>query len=864
MALEKGLKIGPYEILAPLGAGGMGEVYRARDERLGRDVAVKVLPAEFADHPERVRRFEQEARAVAALNHPNILSIYDVGEHESAPYLVTELLEGESLREMLVEGPIPVRRAIDIGSQVAEGLAAAHEKGIVHRDLKPGNVFVTKEGRVKILDFGLARLVKGEGDSTPDSRAPTADPGTKPGILLGTMGYMSPEQVKGRPADARSDIFSLGVMLHEMLTGERDFKGDSDAEIMTAILKEDPAPLSELDLKVPPVLERTIVHCLEKNPGRRFQSARDIGFALESATSSSSVSVALPPLPEEVRNRRLKIMAGLAAATCLLVGLLSAGLLWGKYEYEKPAPSFNRVTFRRGSAGSARFTPDFQSVVYSAYWEGGEPDEIYVQRLASPDARSLGVRGRVVGTAGGSAFFLHDSTLSQIPLEGGVARDLLKNVDGADSGPAGIRFAVVRLDWERRDRNVFMRLEYPIGKVLVEATGQQGLEAPRISPDGKRVAYVWRDNFTKVPGDIRVVDTDGETRTLIRGWVNPGSLSWSPDGGEIWFTGSKTSNSPELHAVSLSGRERLVARLPGRVRLRDIASDGRVLITVGRERWEMRGRMAGDEVERDYSWLDGTATPILSSDGTQMVFDECLEGGGAGESVYHWRTGDPAPKKLASGAPFDVSPDWTRVLMFTGDQSQPRLKIVHINAGETRELAPGDLTNFVHGLWHPDGKRIVFVGGDARVKRALYVQDIAGGLPRLLAEGGLPFTFTPDRRYVLALPKAYGASVCFAMDGSGRKPVPFLKSNEWPLTFSEDGKSLFVWRIVPDECVFNVLKLDLKTGRRRPWLELRPPDRAGAHLVNGGSAVRITPNGRFYQYSYARTLQDIYLVEGLK
>ncbi len=306
MNLTRGTKLGPYEIVSLIGAGGMGEVYRARDNRLGRDVAVKVLPAEFANHPERVRRFEQEARAAGALNHPNIVAIYDVGEHEGVPYLVTELLEGESLRELLVEGKFPIRRAIDIGAQIAEGLAAAHDKGIVHRDIKPGNVFVTKDGRAKILDFGLARLVQGESDSAPDSRAPTADQGTRPGTVLGTVGYMSPEQVKGRPANARSDIFSLGVILYEMLSGQKAFPGDSEAEVMTAILKEDPPPLAAEDLAVPPLLERTVAHCLEKNPDRRFQSARDIVFALESVSSGSGISVTLPPLPEERRKRALQ------------------------------------------------------------------------------------------------------------------------------------------------------------------------------------------------------------------------------------------------------------------------------------------------------------------------------------------------------------------------------------------------------------------------------------------------------------------------------------------------------------------------------------------------------------------------------
>ncbi len=870
MALEKGLKIGPYEILSPLGSGGMGEVYRARDTRLGRDVAIKVLPYEFADHPERVRRFEQEARAVAALNHPNILSIYDVGEHEGAPYLVTELLEGESLREMLVEGAIPVRRAIDIGSQVAEGLAAAHEKGIVHRDLKPGNVFVTKEGRAKILDFGLARLVKGEGDSTPDSRAPTADPGTKPGVVLGTMGYMSPEQVKGRPADARSDIFSLGVMLHEMLTGERVFKGDSDAEIMTAILKEDPAPLSELDLKVPPVLERTIVHCLEKNPDRRFQSARDIGFALESVASSSSVSVALPPLPEETRKRRLRRsliglgLAGMAAA------LLGVGGLWAKHEYDKPAPAFKRVTFRRGTVGVARFTPDNQSVVYQASWEGGKKSEIYVQRLASPDARSLGVTGEVVGAAGGDLFYLKLSpsshaTLCKIPLEGGTPRELLSDLSWADCDKTGTRFAVVRVDKTKNKLN--SQLEYPVGRILVESEGIQGIGPPRISPDGSQVAFTWTENIGGPRRDVRIVDSAGRIKTLVKDWVMVRSLAWSPDGKEIWFTGCPNALIDEIHAVSLSGRTRLVTRLPGRVKLGDISPDGRSLVTVGQSRFELRGRMAGDSAERDYSWLDGTCMPALSPDGAQMVFQEMLTQGSADSWTYHWRVSDVAPKRISTGTPLDFSPDWKKVLVGVETSEGMRLRIVPTGAGESKALPIGQLKTFLWAKWHPDGKRVVMVGMDDKYKRALFVQNVLGGPPRFLAVGGLPVTFTPDGRYLVALSrKGLGRGMSFLyypMEGGEPKPIPFLESGDWPIAFTPEGRSLFVRRYEV-KLPIQVDRLDLETGKRVSWLTLAPPDLAGAYFADGVSGAWITPDGRYYMYGYGRLLGDLYEVEGLK
>ena len=275
MTLRSGTELGPYEVVSPLGAGGMGEVYRARDTRLGRDVAIKVLPEALATDSDRLRRFEQEARTIAALNHPNILGIHDIGTHDGAPFLVSEFLDGQTLREKLVSGPLPVRRAIEYALGIARGLAAAHEKGIVHRDLKPENVFVTRDGRIKVLDFGLAKLVRPEDNH--ETAVTLTSPLSSPGAVMGTVGYMSPEQVRGEAIDPRSDVFSFGAVLYEMLTGERAFKRETSAETMTAILREEPPALSDNGLQGPPELQRILARCLEKSVTRRFQSASDLG-----------------------------------------------------------------------------------------------------------------------------------------------------------------------------------------------------------------------------------------------------------------------------------------------------------------------------------------------------------------------------------------------------------------------------------------------------------------------------------------------------------------------------------------------------------------------------------------------------------
>jgi serine/threonine protein kinase len=386
MALTAGSRLGPYEILSPLGAGGMGEVYRAKDPRLGRDVAIKVLPASFSADADRLRRFEQEARAAGILNHPNITAVLDIGEHEGAPYVVQELLEGETLRQALAGGRLSPRMAIEHAVQIAHGLAAAHEKGIVHRDLKPENVFVTKDGRVKILDFGLAKLTHAEEGSSGGTNLPTATGGTEPGVVLGTLGYMSPEQVKGRPADARSDIFSFGAILYEMLSGQRAFHGDSAAETMSAILREEPPDLSVMNQSISPGLERIVRHSIEKNPEQRFQSARDLAFDL-GALSGVSASGRLEAVTVPDRSAASKRLVPIAAALLLAAATLAAGYFLGLRKGTSAPAAFRQLTFRRGAIWGARLGSDGKSILYSASWNG-KPTEIYVSHPESPESRS--------------------------------------------------------------------------------------------------------------------------------------------------------------------------------------------------------------------------------------------------------------------------------------------------------------------------------------------------------------------------------------------------------------------------------------------------------------------------------------------
>src|SRR5919198_251506 len=289
MIIAAGTRLGRYEIRSKLGEGGMGEVYLARDPKLGRDVAIKVLPASLSADAERLARFEQEACAAGSLDHPNVLAVHDVGTENGSPYVVSELLEGETLREKSSGAPLPQRKALDYALQIARGLSAAHERGIVHRDLKPENVFVCTDGRAKILDFGLAKLTQADGERA-QTGVPTRRVDTDPGAVMGSAGYMAPEQVRGQKVDHRADIFSFGCILYEMLTGRRAFRGESAVDTLSAILKEDPPGLSETNKNISPALERLVLHCLEKNPSARFQSANDLAFALESLSGATTVS----------------------------------------------------------------------------------------------------------------------------------------------------------------------------------------------------------------------------------------------------------------------------------------------------------------------------------------------------------------------------------------------------------------------------------------------------------------------------------------------------------------------------------------------------------------------------------------------
>ena len=686
----------------------MGEVYRARDTRLAREVAIKVLPEAFARDPDRLERFEHEARVLSTVNHPNILAIHDVGAQGDLHYLVSELLEGQTLREKMNAGPLSQRRVTEYAVEMARGLAAAHDKGIVHRDLKPDNIFITKDGRVKILDFGLAKQAIGEAGLSGQSATMAAPTPTQPGTVMGTAGYMSPEQVRGQTVDHHSDIFSLGAILYEMISGKRAFKGDTSVETMNAILKEDPPELSESGLNVTPGLDRIVRHCLEKEPGQRFQSARDLAFDLESL---SSLSGATKPVTGSHAASATKFRTPLLIAIPALL-LVAAAAFWAGHATRKSStPVFSRLTFRGGHVGAARFSPDGQTIVYSAEL-GDEPLQLYTTRPDAPQSRELGLKNSSIlavskqdelaitlnhiqpaANAGGG-------TLARVPLTGGSPREISEAVGSADWSPDGQFLALGTLT------NSSFNLEYPQGKRLYETQGWIG--DLRVSPDGNMVAFIDHPIRWDSLGAIMVVDRQGKSRVLTGSFSDARGLAWAPSGKEIWFTGSNVHLSSNLFAVDLEGHQRLVWAGAGGVVLQDIFPDGRVLFIRENRRRGIAGLFPGHDSEIDMSWQDWSLVTRISPDGKWIFFAEEGDGGGQKYSAYMRATDGSPAIRLGDGTPYGVSPDLKWVASIIPGQPQ-QLWLLPTRAGAPKNLSQPDF-DYDYALWFPDGKHLLVTG----------------------------------------------------------------------------------------------------------------------------------------------------------
>jgi eukaryotic-like serine/threonine-protein kinase len=793
MGLAAGTKLGPYEIVASLGAGGMGEVYRARDPRLGRDVAIKVLPTYFCRDQDRLRRFEQEARAAGALNHPNILAVYDVGTHDGAPYLVTELLEGSTLRDRMAGGAMPLRKATEYATQVAHGLAAAHDKGIVHRDLKPENIFVCRDGRTKILDFGLAKLTAPEaGDATAtdlDLRDQTGE-----GMVLGTAGYMSPEQVRGEKADARSDVFSFGVVLYEMLSGQRAFPGASAADRASAILKEDPPELRATGRNIPAAMERIVRHCLEKSPEERFQSARDLGFHLETVLSDSDPSAAVP-----LQRRKRNLPPGWIFACLAIVAAAGAGWWYrGRLQSDHKEVTFLRLTDFAGLEESPAFSPDGKSVTFVSDSTGSR--QIWIRLLAGgPPLQITHDAGEHLDPrwSQDSAAILYytpppegdaQGTLWEVPALGGPPRRLVSSMSSADVSHDGKRLTFFRLNGKQMELVASDR-DGSNARVAMQAAVSFSFRRPRWSPDDGSIAYLHsRENWAD---DIYVVaSTGGSPRQVTNDNTLMGGFAWLADGSRLVYSTARGSTAlylPTMHlwTISPAGTDlQQVTYGEAGDENPDVDHAGRIVVSRRHMKFDI--------------WkfpVDGTPADNVRS----------------AVRITH-QTGQVQTPSL--------SPDDREMVYLSDNGGHGNLWVMELASGETHQITYEKDPGTVMGVpvWSPDGKSIAFATNrPSRMGRAVgywLIHPDGSGLHLIVPEGAWT-TWGPDSKWLYYADSSpvrdTGSFRLLKSPVDGGAAVVVRTDNARGPALAPDGSTLYY--VVPLENLNGLLDYELRAAR---------------------------------------------------
>lgn len=818
MLLQSGGRIGPYHVVGPLGAGGMGEVYRAHDPRIGRDVAIKILPPHYAADPDRLGRFELEAKTTGALNHPNLLVIFDSGSHEGRPYLVTELLEGETLRERISRGAIPFRKAAEWAAQIADGLAAAHAKGIVHRDVKPENIFLSRDERVKLLDFGLAKLTVVEPLDDEETRIRR----TGAGMVLGTPAYMAPEQVRGEAVDEHADMFALGIIVTEMVAGQHPWRRATQAETMTAILNAD----VDLPASLPPTFARIVERMLARDVASRFQSMKDVAFALRFLSGSNP--------------------SGESGAT--LAPAHQGG----------DAREFLPLTLRRGRVTNARFTPD-GNVAYSAAWEGA-PAQIFLATPGRLDAIPVGASGTdllSVSTAGELAValdriviggFVTRGTLARTPIAGGAARRIRERVLDADWHPDAKSMAVIR----HADDGTFV-LEHPIGNALRTSAGW--LSNVRFSRNGTRIAFVDHPWFGDDGGSAVVIDLDGRELMCAEHSSSVSGLAWSPDDTEVWIAGERANLGRHIVGYDMTGSQRVIVSIPGQNTLHDVRSDGAMLVTQDAWRREVYTARHGEPAEKNLAWYDWPQLTGLSHDFILIEEQHATPDGESGASFF-LRPVDGGPAMhLGNGRGRGISPDGSWVAAATGKTGQ--LELIPTDIGETRVLRLDEFAGMSWWDWFPDGQRLWVLGAARDRSLISRIVNVDGSGTQPLGPGNLnwPCAISPDGESVMAL-GADGLPVIHSTRGDAPPAVvPGGRSSDVPIVWSEDGR--YVFTHPRGKASLTIERLDVTNGERIAWQEIRPHDAAGIVDI---FPIRLTPDGERYAFSYRRCISNLFLV----
>jgi hypothetical protein len=870
MILSPGESFGAYTILGPLGRGGMGEVYRARDTRLGREVALKVLPDDAAEDPERIRRFEQEARAASALNHPNIVVIYETGEAVPAGrdrpvrFLAMELLDGEPLNALLIGGGLPIKRTLDYACQIADGLARAHESGIVHRDLKPSNTVVTRDGHLKILDFGLAKLrpFSAEDKTLEVTTDPTL---TSPGTLLGTVGYMAPEQVRGETATPASDQFAFGCILFEMLTGQRPFQRASPAETLSAILRDEAPAIEGLNANVPAPLRWIVERCLSKSPRDRYASTRDMARDLqklkESSTEGSlrSLSVALKA-PKRVRALRT------AGAVLLLTAVTAGGsfLLFEKLRSVAP-PSFQRLTFRHGVVWRALFAPNTNTILFTAAWEG-QPTRTYLMlpeaagldRLLeaepqlpmaySPDGSEVLVLLGVFRPG-----LLMSGTLARMPALGGKPRRILEGVGWADWSRGGSSLAVVRDTGTERVLEL-RDADGGLQRALFKTTGD--ITWVRFAPGEKQIAFIHHPDPQAVGGEVRIVGLDGSGgRALTPHFDTCWGLDWNARSGEILVTGIQEDRNA-LWAVATSGRLRVVTVFPEESILESVQSGGdRCLFSTQTQAARLVARQAGG-LPRDLSWLAYPRIEDISPDGKSLLFfDWARTQRSAGTWIRPIEGGDAV--RLSEWDPGRFSPDGRRIIGWAQSATGPsQLALFPVESGKGQLLPTPGVEAADPSFVGPD--TILFVGVKGGKRQVWRIQvDGTGARPLGAPDCGLPMA-NPSRTAFVCQGQAGRAIFVYPLEGgAGRelfeRPVG---GRFWYARFNDKGDRILA--VTRDREFFT---LDASTGQviSRETLPI-PAFEGHTELVNAAFSA----DGSIQAYTLNLFSSSLFMVSGLR